>query len=101
MLKVFGSGAQHRRSTDIDVLDQFLESDIRALGSLLKCVQIHHHHIDRGDVVFGDRFAMRSIVANVQNAAVDFRMKSFHAAIEHLGKAGQLGDVLHLSSSLA
>ena len=51
--------------------------------------------------MFGDRVAMRSIVANVQNAAVDFGMKGLHAAIEHLGKAGQLGDVLHLSSSLA
>ena len=44
---------------------------------------------------------MLLVVANVQNAAVHLGVQRLHAAVEHLGKASQLGDVLHRNSGVA
>ena len=41
------------------------------------------------------------IVADVQNAAMHLGMQRLHAAVEHLGKAGQLGDVFHRDAGVA
>ena len=41
------------------------------------------------------------IVADVQDAAVYFGVKRLHPAVQHLGKAGQLGDVFHRDAGVA
>jgi len=45
--------------------------------------------------------AMAAILAAMQDAAVNFRMKRFHPAIEHFRKARQLRDVLHRNAGIA
>ncbi len=45
--------------------------------------------------MLGDRAAMRGHFAPVQNAAVHLGMQRLHPPVEHLGKAGELGDVFH------
>ena len=41
------------------------------------------------------------VVADVQNAAMHLGMQRLHSSVEHLGKAGQLGDVLHRDTGVA
>ncbi len=41
------------------------------------------------------------LAAHVQNAAVHLGMKGLHAAVEHLGEAGQVGDIFHLDAGIA
>ena len=50
--------------------------------------------------MFLDGFAVRGILANVQNSAVHFGMESLHPAIKHLGKAGQIRDVFHANAGI-
>ena len=50
------------------------------------------HEVDVADAVFfhlGDVFAQ---IATAEDAAVDFRMQGFHAAVEHFGKTGIVGN---------
>ena len=44
---------------------------------------------------------MLRIVADVQNAAVHLGMQRLHPAVEHLGEAGQLGDVFDCDAGIA
>ena len=61
---------------------------------LLECVEIDDHHVDGGDAVSGDGGFMFLVAANVEQAAVDLGVQRFDAAVKHLRKACQLGDVL-------
>ena len=47
------------------------------------------------------RSNMIGMVAAVQNPPMDTRMQRLHAAIEHLGKARQLGDIAHRKARVA
>ena len=68
---------------------------------LLKGVEVHDHHVDRAryhapqppDMLLGRRA--------VKQAAVDDRVQGFDAAIEHLGKAGEVGDIADGEAGLA
>ena len=44
---------------------------------------------------------MRGIVAHRQDAAVDRRVQRLDAAVHHLGKAGEVGDVAHVMPRFA
>ena len=37
----------------------------------------------------------------MQDAAVNFRMQRFDAAVEHLGESGEVGDVFHGDAGVA
>ena len=94
MLMIFRRGAHHARPADVDVLDDFLERRA-ARHRRFERIKIDDDEIDGRDAVlfhFGD---VLGIVAQSENAAVDFRMQSFHPAIHHLGKAGELGNIFH------
>ena len=41
------------------------------------------------------------LAAHVKDAAVNFGMKGFHAAIQHFGEAGEIGDVADLDAGVA
>ena len=93
VFKVLGRGAHHRGAADVDVLDHLGEGRAGAGGGFFKGVEIDDHHVDRLDAVALDSGAMFGVLADVQDAAVDFGMEGLDAAIEHLRKAGELGDV--------
>ncbi len=48
-----------------------------------------------------DRLAMLGFVANMKNPAVNLGMQRLHAAIEHLRKARQLGDIANRQARFA
>ncbi len=62
---------------------------------LLKRVEIDYHHVDGLDAMLARRGHVRGIVADVQNAAMDFGMQRLDPAIHHFREAGKLGDVFH------
>ena len=101
ILKILGGGADHRRPADVDVLDQFFERHAWFGSGFLKGIKIHHHHVDRLNAVLGDSAAVRGILAAVQNASVHLGMQRLDAAVEHLGKAGELGDIFDLDAGVA
>ena len=78
-----------------------MEGDARLRSGLLKGVEIHHHHVDGDDTVLGHGGLVGWVVTNVQDPAVHLGMQRFDAAIEHLGKAGEIGDVLDGESGIA
>src|SRR5579871_3281566 len=77
------------------------ESDTGLGSSLLKCVEIHHHHIDGLDAVCGDGGFVFGVATDIKQTAVDKGMKGFYATVEHLGKAGQIADVLYCQAGSA
>ena len=97
--KILGGRADHRGPADINVFDQFVESNARRGGGLLEGVEIHDYHIDGGNLVLRNGGAVRRIGAHMQNAAVHPRMQRLHPAIEHFGKAGERGNVFYLDAA--
>lgn len=90
---VFRSTAQHRGAADVDVFDGFFQCHAFALDGLLKRIEIDDHEVDGGDGVLGGLGLVLGIVAFLQEATVDFRVESFHAALEKFGCAGVVGDI--------
>ncbi len=101
VFKVLGGGADHGRAADVDVFDQMAEGDAGLSGGLLEGVEIDDHHVDGLDAVRGDGGLVFLVAANVEQAAVDLGMEGLDAAVEHLGKAGQIADVLDAEAGLA
>ena len=64
-------------------------------------VEIHHHHVDRLNAMLGDSFAVGGIGAAMQDSAMHFGMQRLHPPIEHLGKAGEIGDIFDFDSRVA
>ncbi len=91
---VLRRGADHRRAADVDVLDHRVVVGARGDG-LLEWVEVGDQQIDLADAVRIEGGAVVSLVANREEAAMDFRVQCLDAAIHHLGEAGELGNVLH------
>ena len=90
-LEVLRGAAQHRRPADVDVLDA--RGEVRpASHRLLERVEIHHHHVDHMDAVFGRLRHMVGVVALRKQAAVDHRVQRLHTAVHHLGELRHLVD---------
>jgi len=70
-----------------------LERHSRLADGLLEGIEIHHDEIDRRDVVGRRLLDVILVVAQEKKAAVDFWMQRLHAAVEHLGKTGDVGNV--------
>src|SRR5215469_9256789 len=51
--------------------------------------------------MLGDRITVLLITADMQDAAVHFRMECFHAPVKHLGEARELRDVFHWNARIA
>ena len=89
---VLGGRADHGRPADIDILDA--RGKIRAARDrVLERIEVDDHHIDRTYPVRLQGFSVRGIAANREQSAVHRRMQGLDAAVHHLGKAGQLGNV--------
>ena len=101
VLKILGGGADHRRPADIDVLDQIFKRHARLGRGFLEGVKIDHHHVDGLNAVLGNSAAVRSHSAPVQDAAVHLGMQGLHPPVEHLGKTGEFGNILHADPGVA
>lgn len=97
---VLGGGAHHRGAADIDILDNLVAAC--ALGDGLgEGVEVDHDQVDHADRMFAGRSHVAGIIAHREQAAMDDRVQRLDAAIHHLGKAGEVGDVAHFQPSVA
>ena len=90
----------HARTADVDVLDDLVAC--RAAGhGFLERVEVDHDQVDRTDLVRFHRGGVIGIVAHRQQPAVDHRVQGLHAAVHHLGKAGEFRHVAHRQPGVA
>ncbi len=97
---VLGRGTDHGRAADIDVLDDLL-TRAAARHGLLKGIEVDHKQVDRADRMGLHRRHVLGIVAHSQQAAVNQRVERLDPAVHHLGKAGDLRNVLHRQAGIA
>ena len=90
---VFRRAAQHRRAADVDFLDGLLQRDVRLGDGFLERIEVHHHQIDRRNVVFLGLGDVRGVVAALEQAAVDFRVQGLQSTVEKFRRAGEFRDV--------
>ena len=92
---VLRGAAHHRRSTDVDILDDVIARGTLRHG-LRKGIKVHDDKVDCANVMFFHRRCVFGIVANGKQSAMHFGMQRFDAAVHHFGKACKLANVLHL-----
>ena len=88
---VLGARAHHGRAANVDVFDGISQ---RAAGlgyGGFKGVEVHAQNVDGGNVVRVERRDVLGQIAPRQQAAVDFGVQGFDAAVEHFGEAGMVG----------
>ena len=95
MLPVFGGAAHHRRSAYVYVFNRVVQRAIGHSDGGFKRVQIDHQQIDGFNAVVLQGLHVGGYITPRQQTAVHFGMQSFDTAIEHFGKAGQVGDLAH------
>ena len=70
-------------------------------GRLLEGIKIHHNHVDGLDSVLGDRGAVRGIGSAMEDPAVNFGVQRLDPAVQHLGEAGDFGNVFDRNAGIA
>ena len=98
---VLGRGADHRRPADVDLLDQLVEREAGLARGLRERIQVDDDELERCDPGRGEGLAVVRAPAVGEEAGVDPRMERLHAAVEHLGEAGDRGDVRDREPRLA
>jgi hypothetical protein len=91
--EILGSRAHQGRPADIDLLDQRVKRRRRVRRRLHKWIEIDDDDVDQADAVRGNCGQIVGPIASGQDAAMQGRVKRLHPAVEHLGKAGHLGDI--------
>ena len=92
---VLGGRAHHGRPADVDVLDRVFQSATWLGHRRFKGVEVDDQQVNGVDLVRLERRHVLGHIAPRQQAAVDFGVQGFNAAVQHLGKAGELGDFGH------
>lgn len=98
---IFRGAAQHRGTADVDVFDGFFQCHAFALDGLLEGIEIDDDEVDGGNGMLLGLGLVLGIVAFLQETAVDFRVKGFHAAFKKFRRAGVIRDVDHRQTRLA
>ena len=91
---VLGCGPHHRRTADVDVLD---DGGVVAAGTqhLLEWIEVDDDQVERADAVRVHRLLVFRVAADGEQAAVDEGMQRLHPAVHDLGETGDIGDVGH------
>ena len=96
---VFRCGTEHRRSPDVDILDDLVHCAVRIRRHRFERIEIQHQQIDRADAVFGHRRVVDAGAA--EQTAVHQWMQGFDAAVHHFREAGDVTDIAHRQTSIA
>ena len=89
---ILRGGAQHRRPTDVDLLDRLLERHVGPRDRFAERIEVHRDQVDRRDTVLGQRGAVAGMVTAGEQAAMHLGVQRLHAAVHHLGETGDLLD---------
>ena len=92
VLEILRRRAHQARAADVDLFDQGLERRVGIRRGFHKRIQVDDDEIDQGDPVRRRRRDVVGPAAPREDAAVHQRMQRLHAAVHHLGKAGDFGD---------
>jgi hypothetical protein len=92
---VLCSGPNHRRPTDVDLLDQLVDGDPRPLEGGREGIEVDDHQSEWGDTCHDQLLAMILETQVREQARVDPRMERLDPAVEHLRAAGHGRDVGH------
>ena len=90
---VFSRGANHRWSTDIDILHRVFQGAVVSRDRRRERVEVDDHQVNGRDIVVAHDLIV--CTAAPKNAAMNFRVQGFDPAIHHLGEAGVIGDFRH------
>src|SRR5262245_61164958 len=101
VVMILGRGADHRRAADVDVFDRLLHRHVGFFNLLVERVQVDDYQVDRLYAVFAHLRAMLLVRADAEDAAMNFRVQSLDAAVEHFRKSGEVRNVARLDSVLA
>ena len=91
---ILGGRADHRRATDVDLLDALVEIS-PARHSLGEGVEVAHHEVERFDVELGQLITMGLQSAISKDAGVNLRVEGLDATVEALRESGDLTDLGH------
>ena len=94
VLEVLGSGTEHGRAADVDVLDGFREGHVRFLDGGLEGIEIDDDKVDVLERVFLHGLLMGGIVAHGEKTGMDLRVQSLDAAVQHFRETGEFVDGL-------
>jgi hypothetical protein len=92
-LVVLGGTAQHRRTADVDVLDDVGARRTGLPHRLAEAVEVDAQHVDRVDAVLDHRRAVAGVVAATEQPAVHLRMQGLEPPVHQLGEARVVGDL--------
>ena len=95
MFPIFRSAAHHGGAANVDVFNRVIQGAIGLGHSGLKRVEVDHQQVDGFNAVVLQRLHVFGQIAPRQQAAVHFGVQGFHTAIEHFGKAGEVGHFTH------
>jgi len=90
---VLRRGADHRGTADIDLLERLGERDAGPRHRRLEGVEGDDDEVDGQDPVLLERVHIGGSVPPRQDAPMDLRVERLDAAVEHLGEAGDVGNV--------
>src|SRR5207244_5576275 len=90
--EVFGGGAQHGWTADIDVLERGFEWHFGFRDSLAKGVKVYGDEVDRREALTGQLIEVLGLVAAGEQPRVNSGMERLDAPVEDLGEAGEVGD---------
>ena len=100
ILIILGSGADHGWAANVDILNQMVDRCAFVRSHFLKSIEIHHHHINGGNAVGGDRFHVIGFGANGKNATGYAWMDGLHSAVQHFRKASYFRHIFHWDASV-
>ena len=92
---IFGGAAHHGGATNVDVFNRVVQAAIGLGHGGFKRVEVDHQQVDGFNAVVLQRLHVLRQVAPRQQAAVHFGVQGFHTAIEHFGKAREVGHFTH------
>ena len=87
---VFGGSPHHGRSADVDLLDGLIPAHIGLGDGGFKRVEIHHHQLDRGDVLGLHVGLVGRVAGAAQDAAMDAWVQGFDATPQDFWGTGVL-----------
>jgi len=88
---VRGGGARRGGAADVDVFNRVFQRAAGLGDGGGEGIKVDAHEVDIADVVFFHGGNVIKQIAPAEDAAVDFRVQRFHAAVEHFGEAGVVG----------
>ena len=96
---IFRCGADHRRPTDIDILDSVVNRGVLASDRLFERIEIHSQQVDGLDAVLG-HYGFVSAAAT-QQSTMNRWMQRLHTPVHNFRKPGLLGDLNDIDARFA